>query len=59
MYVPKHTHKLLNLYNVTYVFRAVHLVLDEQLVCFSLVKTGSPTASTPWFPIALCRVEAS
>ena len=46
-YIPKHNTLSLNNDTYTYVFRADHLVLDNQLVCSSLGKAMSPTPSIP------------
>lgn len=36
-----------------YVFRVDHLILDNQLMCSSPVKTISSTFSIPWLPVVL------
>ena len=47
---------LLSLYSVTcvYVFRADHLVLDNQSLCSALGKTISPALSYPQPSVVLC-----
>lgn len=47
---------MLSLFNVTciYVSRAHHLALSNQLACYSLGKTTSPTSSFPQLPIVIC-----
>ena len=54
MYIPRYN--LSNLYNVTcmYAFRDYLLVLDNQLMCFSMGTTLPLILIIPWLFVVLC-----